>query len=337
MGMSLGSAGAGSADAVREGQKAGAGPGPAYILADARSRNQADRIMRPEFVGEWVRIAGDPDLGALTTSKQQPVDFGIWQAADGSWQLWSCIRGTKEPGVTRLFHRWEGESLTQKDWNAMGIAMQGDPKFGERKGGLQAPYVFKDGDEFVMFYGGWDDICSASSKDGKKFERRLNTEGKATLFGEGNTANARDAMVIKIRALWHCYYTAHPGQKGADYVRTSRDLKKWSEPRLAARGGEAGTGPYSAECPFVLELAPGEFYLFRTQRYGKDAISRLYYSRDPMDFGVDNDAGHLVGSVPVAAPEIVRMGEKWYMAALLPSLKGMQVREFVWVKGEVAK
>jgi len=63
-----------------------------------------------------------------STPKQQPVDFGIWQAADGSWQLWSCIRATSTPGKTRLFYRWQGKNLTDKDWTPMGIAMLADPK-----------------------------------------------------------------------------------------------------------------------------------------------------------------------------------------------------------------
>lgn len=47
---------------------------------------------KPVIVGEPWQIAGDPDLGKYTTEKQQPVDFGIWQAADSTWQVWSCIR-----------------------------------------------------------------------------------------------------------------------------------------------------------------------------------------------------------------------------------------------------
>jgi hypothetical protein len=53
-----------------------------------------------------------------------------------------------------------------------------------------------------------------------------------------------------------------------------------------------------------------------------------------MDFGVDNDSGHLVASIPVAAPEIIHSSDKWYMAALQPSLKGIQIREFKWEKAE---
>ena len=40
------------------------------------------------------------------------MDFAVWQAKDGTWQLWSCIRQTKCGGKTRLFYRWEGKALT---------------------------------------------------------------------------------------------------------------------------------------------------------------------------------------------------------------------------------
>ena len=54
----------------------------------------AQEALVPVIDGEWWQIAGDPDLGDYTREKQQPVDFGVWQAADGTWQLWSCIRDT---------------------------------------------------------------------------------------------------------------------------------------------------------------------------------------------------------------------------------------------------
>src|SRR5207244_899179 len=139
---------------------------------------------QPRLVGDWWQIAGQPYLGPLNAPNQQPVDFAAWEADDGSWQLWSCIRGTREPGHTRLFYRWEAASLTNRNWSPIGIAMQAQPGAGETPGGLQAPYVFRDGARFVLFYGSWDHICSAQSSDGKSFERRLDAEGKATLFGE---------------------------------------------------------------------------------------------------------------------------------------------------------
>jgi len=293
-----------------------------------------DAPLVPHIAGNWWQIAGDPDLGPLTSPGQQPVDFGIWQAADGTWQLWSCIRGTKEPGHTRLFYRWEGAKLTDPNWKPMGIALHADPTAGEAVGGLQAPFVFREAARWAMFYGGWDAICSASSADGKNFSRILDAGGHSTLFGS-QAENPRDPMVIRIGGLWHCYYTAHTKQQGADYCRTSADLRHWSEPHLVACGGQSGEGPWSAECPFVVEFRPGSYYLFRNQVYGKDARCSVYFSHDPLDFGIDHDAGHFIGTLPCAAPEIIRHGDDFYIAALLPSLKGIQVAPLKWEKAGV--
>ena len=68
-------------------------------------------VLMPRIDGPWWTVAGDPDLGGLTSPDQQPVDFAVWQAVDGTWQLWSCIRNTLCGGKTRLFHRWEGRPL----------------------------------------------------------------------------------------------------------------------------------------------------------------------------------------------------------------------------------
>ena len=265
----------------------------------------------------------------MADPKQQPVDFSVWQAADGTWQLWSCIRHTKERGYTRLFYRWEGAWLTDPNWKPMGIAMRADPKLGEQAGGLQAPYVFREGTNYVMFYGGWNDICSAISADGKTFVRLTNSQSKVTLFG-APTGNTRDPMVIRIGDLWHCYYTAHPNNLGAVYCRTSRDLQFWSEAQLVAKGGQSGDGPYSSECPFVVELEHGQFYLFRNQIYGKNAKCSVYFSRDPLDFGVDQGTGHFVCTLSVAAPEIIRHEGQYFIATLLPSLKGIQIARLRW-------
>ncbi len=287
--------------------------------------------MQPRIAGEWWTIAGDPDLGPYTDTKQQPVDFAIWQATDGTWQLWSCIRATQCGGNTRLFHRWEGPDLAQTNWTPRGIAMEAKPELGETRGGLQAPYVVRDDRQYLMFYGDWEHICAAASQDGKRFERRLNAEGKTGLFTQAPGANTRDPMVLFTRGAWHCYYTAYPGRLGADYCRTSTDTLTWSPARMVAFGGVAGTNPYSAECPFVVERTPGEYYLFRTQRYGKEAIARVHYTPDPMESGVNNDAAHLIGSLPVAAPEIFQHQRQWYIASLLPSLKGIRLAKLEWV------
>lgn len=284
----------------------------------------------PYVAGDWWTVATNPDLGDYGRPDQQPVDFAVWQAADGTWQLWSCIRNTNCGGVTRLFYRWEGKNLTDTDWTPMGIAMQGDPKYGERLGGLQAPHVVRIKNRYHMFYGDWDNICMAVSDDGKTFERVIQPNAMTGMFTEGKEANARDAMVLFTRDLWHCYYTAFPDKQGAVYCRTTTDFVTWSDPHKVAFGGEAGTGICDAECPHVVELTPGDYYLFRTQRYGHDAETRVYYSKDPLNFGIDNDAEHLVTLLPVAAPEIVFHEGKQYIACLLPNTQGIRIAPLGW-------
>ena len=296
---------------------------------------KATQVTIPKIDGDWWSVAGDPNLGKYTTQKQQPVDFGIWQAADGTWQIWSCIRHTNCGGNTRLFYRWQGKNLTDTDWQPMGIAMEGDPNYGERIGGLQAPHVITVEDTYYMIYGGWDSICLAKSKDGKSFTRILNDEGKATLF-TGPYVNTRDPMVLTLNNLHYCYYMGH--KKDAQYdsaifCRTSHDLLEWSRPIMVSAGGspDRKSNWYGgdAECPFVVHKE-GLFYLFRNQLYGAKNLNTQYCSPNPLNFGVGDDR-LMIGQLPVAAPEIIHYKGQWYIAALKPSLKGIRIAKLKWV------
>jgi hypothetical protein len=79
----------------------------------------------------------------------------------------------------------------------------------------------------------------------------------------------------------------------------------------------------------VIHLA-GYYYLFRTQRYGADAQTSVYRSRNPMDFGVEDDR-YFVCTLPVAAPEIILHEGQYYIASLLPNLKGVRLARLHWI------
>jgi hypothetical protein len=49
-----------------------------------------------------------------------------------------------------------------------------------------------------------------------------------------------------------------------------------------------------------------------------------------------NDDKYLVCTLPVAAPELVQHKGQWYMASLLPSLKGIRIARMQW-KAKEAK
>ncbi len=282
----------------------------------------------PAIGSEWWTIAHNPNLGELDGAKgQEPVDFAIWQAVDGMWQLWSCIRGTKCGGMTRLFYRWQSKNLTDKDWRPVGVAMQAKPEFDEEPGYLQAPYVLKIGHLYHMFYGCGNAISLATSKDGITFRRELNANGKSLIFNRER--GSRDPMIIRDGNLWRCYYTANPDGKGCVCCRTSKDLAVWSEAKIVALGGQAGTGGNAAECPFVVFRNP-YYYLFRTQHYPDNPQTSVYCSKNPLDFGIDDDK-YFVCRLPVAAPEIILQEGQYYIAALLPSVKGIRITRLKWV------
>ncbi len=287
----------------------------------------------PKIEGNWWQVAGNPDLGALSTERQQPVDFAVWQAKDGTWQLWSCIRHTKCGEKTRLFYRWEGQKLTDSDWTPKGIVMEADTSLGETDGGMQAPHVILIDDVYHMFYGDWKHICLATSEDGKNFTRRINANGKTGMFTEGYGYNTRDPMVIDVDGVWHCYYTAYPQRRGSVYCRRSKDLKTWSNSTVVAHGGQAGSNPFSAECPHVVFREPDQYYLFRTQRYGKNAQTSVYCSTNPLYFGIEDDR-YFVCQLPVAAPEVIVHEGQFYIASLLPSLQGIHIAKLKWIPKE---
>lgn len=307
-----------------------------FITNSAIYSQNRSQVLYPHIKGDWWQIAGNPDIGEYTSEKQQPVDFGIWQASDGTWQLWSCIRHTHCGGQTRLFYRWQSQSLTNCNWTPVGIAMEADTTIGETFGGLQAPFVLKDNDIFWMFYGDWGRICLAKSSDGKSFKRVLNKNKNPALFS-GPYTNTRDPMVITIGELYYCYYMGHNEEKkphSAIFCRTSTDLFHWSEPVMVSAGGIAATKTDwyggDAECPFVF-FYDSLYYLFRNQRYGENNLNTQYCSPNPLDFGV-NDDRYLISTLEVAAPEIILHDNQYYIAALLPSLKGIRLAKLEWIK-----
>ena len=306
------------------------------IIVSCISKNTGINY-KPVIDGEWWNITNTPNLGEYNTDKQEPVDFGVWQAADGTWQLWSCIRHTSCGGNTRLFHAWEGKTLLDTAWVPKGVAMIADTTLGEVKGGLQAPYVMKENGIYYMFYGGWDNICLATSKDGKNFERVINETGTPELF-RGPLTNPRDAMVIKEEDSYYCYYSAHDLDRSLEeiqaaiYLRKSKDMKDWSEPIMVSAGGKYEEvdcwGGGDAECPFVVKVKD-KYVLFRNIEYGSKSLNAQYCSDNPEYFGIKEDSLQ-VGELEIAAPEIVEHEGQYYIVCLKKTLDGMRVAKLKW-------
>ena len=310
------------------------------VVAELVVREPSPPRLMPVLRGESWRIGTNPDLGELSTPRQEAVDHAIFRDDGGKWRLWSCIRGTK---VGRVLFEWVGDALETTDWSPTGIAMRAEPARGEsvddwnRQEWIQAPFVLLHQGVHHMFYGGHRSelgdcqICLATSADGTNFEKRSDARGYSRVFvGPGE---ARDAMVLEHGGTFFCYYSGHePGERAPCkvYVRTSRDLIEWGEPRAVCWGGVAGNGAWSAECPFVVER-DGAFFLFRTTDY-RAAVTHVYRSNDPLDFGGDSDAMH-IGTIAVAAPEVVgpMADGRSYISSVHELRDGIRLSRLAWV------
>lgn len=314
-----------------------------FMNVQAQKKTEGRHIPVPAIEGEWWQIAKTPDLGEYNSSNQQPVDFGIWQAADGTWQVWSCIRNSNFPGssfTTRFLYGWEGKKLTDTNWAPQGIKWVADPKLGETPGGMQAPFVFEEDQVYYLFYGDWKRVCLAKSLDGKQFKRVLGGDGQPDLFTEHaftppETSNARDPMVIKRGNTYYCYYTSHidaPVNDGWAFCRTSLNMRDWSEPVIISHTQpvDDNSPTFSDECPQVVYLPEYElYYLFVTQNYGTQNHTTVYASPNPLYFGIDDDS-RKVCTLPIAAPEIVYHEGQYFLVALRTELDGIQVAKLKW-------
>lgn len=164
------------------------------------------------------------------------------------------------------------------------------------------------------------------SEDGKDFRRIPFTEGSNLVFGK----SGRDVMILEDGGTYYAYstistVTADGWSRGFIVVRTSGNLRNWSDYTVVSEGGIAGNGPVSAESPFVVKRE-GTYYLFRSSSItGKCYV---YASASPYNFGI-NDDSRLVTVLPVKAPEVIRHGDDWYISDLA-DFRGIMLHRLRW-------
>ncbi len=294
-------------------------------------------MLKPSLVGEWWTIAPKPDLPELPVlstnygsdsprGRNEPCDHCVYRAADGTWQLWACVRRTP---VGRLLVNWESDEIARPNWRRTGRLIRAERSVGESvvdwhgEEFLQSPFVVQHDGRYYMFYGGYDtgtdrdgnptddyslqekQTCLMVSPDGIGWERHRGSHGLSRVFvGPGAV---RDQCVARFGDTWYIYYAGHHDQdrtRAAIYARTSIDLVHWSDWRIV-EDNTAGKRRFQPESPFVVERQ-GRYYLFRT--HGPRHGCYVFVSDDPLDFGsgcATEESPHFVCHLPIIAPEIV--------------------------------
>lgn len=281
----------------------------------------------PSIEGVPWRIVRRPELGPYVSRRAEPVDFAIWQASDGTWQLVACVRGTTYPGATRLFYRWQASTLEETDWQEQGVFLTSDADPGYREGLMQAPHVVRDGARFLMYFNS-DGAHVLESRDGKVFTPVRALDGGLRHFEMG-----RDVMVFDNRVRdgkVYAYYTAitpplYPTRQSHTIgVRTAPGLLgPWSE--QIDLGVNTADNPDPAEAPYNFINAESPFVLYRNGWYYRWEQLKVFASRDPLRWsgpeittlairGAGTDPASPAHPRALYAPELVEHQGRHYVA-----------------------
>ncbi|MFE2959243.1 glycoside hydrolase family protein [Nocardia tengchongensis] len=234
-------------------------------------------------------------------------DHTLIQEPGGSWHLF----GITHPEPADPFDETEFAHATADDpsgpWVKHPPVLAVDRERGERH--LWAPFVVRDRDLYWMFYdgGGSDRTATgmglAVSTDLFHWVRHP----ASPVFRGGY--DARDPMVLRVGDEWVMYYCATSAPTGGNHVvayRTSKDLLRWSDQRIAYTDPTTGTGAGNTESPFVVRHG-AHWYLFigpRPDYVGTD----IFRSDNPFHFDTSDRVGHVRAH---AAEVIVHGGAYW--------------------------
>ena len=262
--------------------------------------------------GSWWRLAAPPTLEKHGTGKEQAVDFTVFPAADGTWQLISCIRNTAFPGSGRLLYRWEGKALTDADWEPRGIFLTSDPALGHREGKLQAPHAVVEDGVTWLFYSSAG-AHAMTSKDGKTFEPAKAADGSFTFF-----EMPRDLMLFDNRARdgkWYAFFTdIAPGKfpERKDNTVSFRTAAKLEGPWSAKTHVGVVSPPPKG---YVFANAESPFVFFRDGLYYRFEQLNLLSSRDLTAWAGPPVAELNPKPLQYLAPEVIEHEGRLYVAA----------------------
>jgi len=269
------------------------------------------------------------------------VDFTIFQAADGTWQLIACVRKCTFPVAYetgknyrgRILFRWESDDLFASDWKEMGVFKTTDDlppgvPVKNNKGMIQAPHVVKDNGLYYMIYNSKDAHMMVST-NGKDWADQADFSGNYTFF---KMAGGRDIMLVDNRDVDGKWYAVHtPQTKGYD-SRGYELVYHTAENLLGPWSGPAGMAKrdfwQDVESPFIVRRT-GWYYLFLQDWVYAEQKLTDYFDAPLTDL-------HSFNRMPRRgiAPEIVSYQGKDYFAAYntikTDPHEGIEIRPMLW-------
>ena len=280
----------------------------APIGDDVGSQVQSSASSTPRLDGPWIKLVGRPPLEKWASDRAEPVDFTLFQADNGRWQLIACVRHTSHPGGTRLLYRWSSPDLVAENWRADGIFLSSDPDWDHAEGTLQAPFHVFDAGRHHLFYNSRGGHLMTST-DGIDFQ----PVGTEAIFPMG-----RDVCILDDRersGKWIAYYTSP--EKGINPATRDHTIR--------ARTAENLEGPWSesaVEIPPITPPAKGYTFVYAESplvvRRGGD-----YYRFEQLEVFRSDDPLKWEG------PPIARLAPRDPLKRLAPEIVTHEGRDYL--------
>ncbi len=304
--------------------------------AETSRQEQTVTLYKPKVVGEWKHIFNPNDTRSQIDTTWYTNDHCFVLGSDKKWHAYGII-GHKPinpwTGENKFFHI-SSTDIFGDSWEDHDYAMRA--KEGQERV-LWAPHVYKEGDEYVMFYNAgnlqahapnyasWGTLHKATSKDMFHWERHKFNP----LFSD--PGHARDSYVMKHDGEYYFYYTRTFNEvdlRSCVAVRKGPDLDHWSGAKIVH------TQPYEvdwggdAESPTVI-YKDGVFYLFVCLAMTEYNLTHVYWSTDPMNFPKEN----LITTLKAHAAEVIDAGDQgWFISNTGWDKKGLYLAQLEWEK-----
>lgn len=297
-------------------------------LSAQNDRAAASDPLTPRLGGPWIQLVGRPELEKWASPEAEPVDFTLFQADDGNWQLIACVRKTTHPGSGRLLYRWSSPELQREGWKGEGIFLSSRPDWDHREGVVQAPFHVKDGAKHYLFYNSNGGHLMTST-DGVAF----GSVGAKAVFPMGRDVSILDDR--KVSGRWIAYYTSP--EKGINPATNDHTIR--------ARTAEKLEGPWSetaTEIPPITPPPDGYKFVYaesplvvkRGDHYYRFEQLEVYRSDDPLKWQ-GPPVARLSPKDPLKrlAPEIVTHDGRDYLLAYQwrgKDPRGVYLAPLVW-------
>lgn len=274
------------------------------LITEPTHAGEGPATLTPAVPSDWVRVADYPG--------NHLNDFCLFRGLDERWHAVGIMGTGTWASETSLFHcssaglrgKYESHEPLLVDLER-GATRNAAPQ-------KHAPFVVvAEGTHHLYFRRPPGTNLHLASKDVFRWPATPDV-----VFEE---RDARDACIRRFEKLWYWYYVQRNPVDGLErscvMLRTSKDLRQWSDGRPAFVDLSREVKHSRLESPFVIQHE-GVYYLFVRDRNREDAqhpAPVMVWTSDKPDQFASTGAPLTVWP-DVHAPEIVAHDGKWYVA-----------------------